>query len=155
MAGFGTPRTGTSNPRPTSGINPATSIASQAPRGASLRLAISNQPQAFEFLDQREVGLYRSDSLPTLLNPSCMDMTQIRCHPQVLHLFRIDSHNAAASRIDGHQITAHHQHSGRLRSALNRPVTFHPNYAVHNRVGVSEFAAQLHHRAWNPDVVQL
>src|SRR5580658_2937634 len=102
MAGFGTPRTGISSPRPTSGINPATSIASQAPRGASLRLAISNQPQAFEFLNQREVGPHRSDSLATLLNPRGMHMTQIRRQAQILHLFRIDSHNAAASGVNSH-----------------------------------------------------
>src|ERR1039457_5233215 len=117
MAGFGIPSTGISTARPTSGINPASRISSHVARMARGRAAratfevcatsqaeacttaMSNQPQPAEFFNQCEIGAYGRDGLAPLLNPAGMHMTQVRGHAQILHLLRINSHDAATCGI--------------------------------------------------------
>src|SRR5271154_4263242 len=103
MAGLGIPNTGIRTARPTRGMSPAVTMRNhalivaardRAPRTFSTSQAeacstcISSQPQAGEFLNQREIGLHGCDGLAALVNSSGMHMAQIRSQPQVLHLFR-------------------------------------------------------------------
>src|SRR5882762_10559141 len=63
--------------------------------GLGLSCPASGQPQLLKSVNEREIGLNGCDGFAALLDPARMHVAQSGGLPQILHLFRIDPHNAA------------------------------------------------------------
>src|SRR5580704_7797914 len=100
-----------------------------------------HQTPVLKILDQLEVRAHVANSFAALFDAGFFgDSEIIAGHGKVFDLVRIDSHDPAAGGVDGWQIAAHHQNSGRFGRSLNRPVALHADDSIDDREAAAEDA---------------
>src|SRR6185437_17131651 len=96
-------------------------------------LRLSCEPDGFPLFDELKIGTDRADAFSHLTGGILAQVFFAAGDAQVLDLFRIDSHDAAAGGVNGGGIASGDENAGRFRSTLDRSVTFHANNAIDDR----------------------